>query len=255
MTKWATFLLLIVGLILVDCVGDERSKILLTPDDNPPSSVAVQGETTASNSLVEPTPIAIDAPQIIVKTDSGLYKQGETIVVAIENNISNPIHFLEICSLHLCFESGEEWICVERECDGPMTILKPGSQLEILQEARSIDLPASTDIRSRYKLDYQIVTEDPFFFAHSNEFVIQSGGMNCKQAKQIALEHAQSSPHWNNIDANRATVRWQVENQTCMVDFAWQGAEQIRTGLWSEGYFVIVGAKSGRVVEDNAYER
>ena len=136
-----------------------------------------------------------------------------------------------------------------------MTILKPGSQLEILQEARSIDLPASTDIRSCYKLDYQIVTEDPFYFAHSNEFVIQSGGKNCKQAKQIALVHAQSSPYWNNIDANRATVRWQVENQTCMVDFAWQDAEQIRTGLWSEGYFVIVGAKSGRVVEENAYER
>jgi hypothetical protein len=255
MTERATLLHLLVGLILVACVGDERGKMLLTPDDNPPSTVAVQGELTALNSLIEPTPTAIDAPQIFVKTDSGLYKQGESIVVTIENNMSKPIHFLEICSLHLCFESGEDWICEERECDASMTILEPDSQLEILQEARSIDLPASTDIRSRYKLDYQIVSEDPFYFAHSNEFAIQSGGMNCKQAKQIALEHAQSSPHWNNIDANRATVRWLGENQTCMVDFAWQGAEQIRTGLWSEGYFVIVGARSGRVVEDNAYER
>jgi len=136
-----------------------------------------------------------------------------------------------------------------------MTVLEPGSHLEILQEAKSIVLAATTDIRSRYKLDYQIVSEDPFYFAHSNEFIVQSAGMNCKQAKQIALEHAQSSLYWNSIDANRATVRWQGENQTCMVDFAWQDAEQIRSGLWTEGYSVIVGARSGQVIEENAYER
>ena len=255
MTNWATFLLLLIGLILVACVGDERSKILLTPDGYTPSSVALQGEPASSNSLADSTPTTIVAPQIIVNTDRGQYKQGESIVVKIENNSPNPIHFLEVCSLHLCFESGEDWICEERECDGPMTVLEPSSHLKILQEVRSIDLSAATDIRSRYKLDYQIVSEDPFYFAHSNEFIVQSAGMNCKQTKQIALEHAQSSPYWNSIDANRATVRWQGENQTCMVDFAWQGAEQIQSGLWTEGYFVIVGARSGQVIEANAYER
>lgn len=255
MIKQIPFLLLLVGLTMVACAGGERSKILLTPDANPPSTMAIQEEPPASESRTESTPSTIVAPQINVKTDSELYKQGESIIVTIENNSANPIQFIENCSLNLCFESGENWICEERECDGPVTVLEPGTQLDIMQEAKSISLAAATDIRSRYKLDYQVISEDPFYFGHSNEFTVQSSGMNCKQAKQIALEQAQTSPYWNSIDASRATVQWQDENQTCLVDFAWQGAEQIRAGLWSEGYSVIVVARTGRVIEANAYER
>jgi hypothetical protein len=255
MIKCTTFLILLVGLTLVACVSGERSETLLTPNDSPPSSVAVQGETPALNSLAESTPTNIVAPQIIVETDRGQYRQGESVVVTVENNSNNPIQILAICSLNLCVESGKDWICEERECDGPLTVLEPGSHLEVLQEAKSIGLAAASDTTSRYKLDYQIVSEDPFYFAHSNEFAVQSEGMNCEEARQIALEHAQSSPYWKRIDATRATVRWQGENLTCMVDFSWKSADQIRTGLWTEGYYVILSARSGQVIEANAYER
>ena len=164
------------------------------------------------------------------------------------------IHFVENCSLNICFESGANWICEERECDGPMIVIEPGSRLEILLEAMSI-VPSVADTKSRYKLDYQTVSENPFYFAHSNEFTVQSSGMNCKQAREIALEHAKLSPNWSNLDPTRANVRWQYEDQTCMVDFARKGAEQIRTGLWTEGYYVIVSERSGQVLEANAYER
>ncbi len=253
--RWTTFLLLMVGLALVACTGGEQGKTIPIPGGNLPSSIAIHGEPPASISPAELTASTNFAPQINIKTDRGRYKEGESIIVTIENNASNPIHFGEICSLNLCFEKGEDWICEERECDGPTTALDPGSRLEILQEAKSIDLARESEIRSRYKLDYQIISEDPFYFARSIVFAIQSGGINCKQAKQIALEHARSSPHWNNLDASRAIVRWYGENMTCVVDFAWQGAEQIRTGLWAEGYSVIVSARSGQIIEASPYER
>lgn len=256
MIRWVAFLsFFLIGLMLVACVSGENSEVLLTPDNTLPPSTTVQRESPASISQVESAPATSVAAQIEVKTDSELYREGESIIITIGNNSPNPVIFTENCSLNLCFESGEDWICLERECDGPRAIIEPGSQLEILQEAQSMDPPAKADARSRYKLDYQLVSEEPYFFAHSNEFTVQGGGLNCEQAKRFALEHAQASPYWNDIDASRATVRWQDENQTCMVDFAWQGAEQIRTGLWAEGYFVIVGARFGQVIEANAYER
>lgn len=255
MIKRATSLILVTGLTLIACVGVEQSEMPLNPDTNSSSNIVVQEESPDTNSLAESPPSSTVVPQVIVKTDSKSYRQGESLVVTIENNSSDPIQFTEICSLHLCIESGKDWICEERECDGSTIVIEPESRLEILQEAMLIVPKAKTDVSSRYKLDYQIVSEDPYYFAHSNEFTVRSEGLNCMQAKQVALEDAKSSPYWNSIDLSRATVRWQGENQSCMVDFAWQGAEQIRTGLWSEGYYVLVSARSGQVIEASAYER
>jgi hypothetical protein len=254
MVNRAIFLLFLLGLTLVACASGEPREMFKTPDDLSSTSGPVQTEPPASSSLDESTPTT-DGPQIHVKTDSEIYKEGESIIVTIENNSPNPIHFIENCSLNMCFESGEDWICVERECDGPMIILEPGNRREILQEAQPINPGATIEARSRYKLGYQILSEDPFYFAPSDEFSVQSVGMNCKQAKQIALEQAQTSLYWDNLDTNRATVRWQDENQACVVDFAWQDAEQIRPGLWTKGFYVIVGARFGRVIEANPYER
>lgn len=177
MFKWATFLLFLLGLIMTACTSGKPEDMFKTQDDQIPSSTPVQTEPPDSSLPVEPTPTTVD-PQINVKTDGELYKQAESIIVTIENNSANPIHFMENCSLNMCLESGEDWICEERECDGPMIILEPGSRLEILQEAHSIDPGATTGVRSRFKLGYQILSEDPFYFAHSNEFTVQSAGMD-----------------------------------------------------------------------------
>jgi hypothetical protein len=185
-----------------------------------------------------------------------VYRIGESIVVTIENDSPGPIQFMEVCSPHLCQKSGEDWICEEKECDSSVTVLESGSQLGLYMEATSLVLAKHlADTSLRYKLDYQIVSEDPLHFAHSNEFTVIDEGPDCGQARQIALDHALSSPHSDEIDAGRATVNWQADDQTCVVDFAWQGAEQIRPGLWTEGYYVVVAAKSGRVKETHAYER
>jgi len=75
--------------------------------------------------------------------------------------------------LNICFESGEEWICVERECAGPPVSLEPGAQMELAQEARSFDLEGAGETRSRYKLAYQFAGEEAYYFAYSNEFSVQ----------------------------------------------------------------------------------
>ena len=76
-----------------------------------------------------------------------------------------------------------------------------------------------------------------------------------EKAREIALDHVESSPYLENIDTTRVSIVWQDDTQAYVVDFAWQGAEQIRPGLWTEGYHVVVGARSGVVEEAHAYER
>jgi hypothetical protein len=161
-----------------------------------------------------------------------------------------------LCSLHLCQKTGEDWICVEQECDGPPVELEPGSQMDLVMEAMAaLQGGLSAESYSRYKLDYQLVPEDAIYFSHSEGFTVQSTGLNCGQARRIALEHAQSSPYWTSLDDTRAIVSWRDEDRACVVDFAWQGAGEIRPDLWSEGYIVVISAESGRVKEAYAYER
>jgi len=251
MIKLVTFLILLAGLMLVACVGAVPGNTRSTPNASRTSNAMILKEPTASASKLT----TIIAPRINIKTDRDHYQQGESIVIKIENNSASPIQFMGYCSLNQCYESGADWICEERECDGPMTVLESKSHLELLSEAKAIDLNSTAETNSKYKLDYQILSEDPFYFAHSNEFTVQSTGISCAQARQIAIEQTQSTPYWDSIDLSRVTVKWQGDNQACIVDFARQGAGHIRTGLWAEGYNVVLDAKSGRIIEANAYER
>jgi hypothetical protein len=75
------------------------------------------------------------------------------------------------------------------------------------------------------------------------------------QARRIALVRVRSSPHLEDIDMTRVTIAFGQDTQTYLVDFAWNGAAQIRPGLWAEGYLVVVDARSGIVRETHAYER
>ncbi len=198
----------------------------------------------------------IDSSQAHVITDEEAYREGESIVVTIENRSTGPIQFTLPCGLHLCRRLEGEWVCVEQECDGPSTVLAPGQELALLEEARPLGPERRAGEQAyRYKLDYQAGGEPPFFFAHSNAFTIESGGLGCGQAREVALEHAGSTPFWDRIDANRVTIRWQDAGRVCVVDFSWQEAEEMEPGMWSEGYAVTVGARSGRVQEAHAYER
>jgi hypothetical protein len=216
----------------------------------------VQAPGTPSSNSDEGRSHAGDAPHVNVRTDKKEYRAGESIFVAIENNSTNLIQYMGLCSLHLCQKAGEDWICVEQECDSPPIELKPGSQMDLVMEARAIVQGECRAERcSRYKLDFQVVSEDAIYFSHSEGFTVQSTGLNCGQARRIALEYAQLSPYWTSLDTTRAIVIWRDEDRACIVDFAWQGSGEIRPDLWSEGYCVVIGAKSGRVKEAYAYER
>lgn len=75
------------------------------------------------------------------------------------------------------------------------------------------------------------------------------------QAAAIALNHARSSPYSANIDTARVSTRWREHTRAYVVDFAWEGAGQIRPDLWAEGYLVIVHSGYGHVSAAHAYER
>lgn len=75
------------------------------------------------------------------------------------------------------------------------------------------------------------------------------------KVREIALDHIKSSPYLENIDPTRVSITLQDDMQAYVVDFAWKDAGQIRPGLWAEGYYVVVDAKSGVVEEAHAYER
>ena len=75
------------------------------------------------------------------------------------------------------------------------------------------------------------------------------------QARRIALARARSSPYLGNIDTTRVSIAFQQDTPAYVVDLAWIGADQIRPGVWSEGYLVVVHARWGHVIEAHAYER
>ena len=245
MVRWAVFLFLVAGLTAAGCTGDNGSGLPPMPGDDVPATV--EGKE-------EPPGTAV-VPEIMVETDRDSYVDGESVLVTIANDSAQPIRFVDGCSLNLCYESDGDWICAERECEGPMTAVEPGSFVDIVKEAQASDPSEAADLTSRYKLDYYSAPDIAFHFTHSNVFTVASGGASCKPARQIALEHARESSYWSSIDASKAIVRWLGERRACVVDFAWQGAGQILPGMWSEGYYVIVGARFGRIIEENGYVR
>jgi len=243
MVRWAVFLFLFAGVAAAGCASGDGSQL-------PPGPPAIDGKGGPDGGEAP-----AEASPIKVHTDRDAYRDGESIVVTIENDSSSAARFVLGCGLNLCYQSGEEWICAERECEGPMTVLEPGDYLDTLKEAQFFEPPAGGDVRSRYRLDYYIGPERMFSFTNSNAFTVQRGGRSCREARQIALNHARSSPQWDSIDTSRAIVRWQSDDESCVVDFAWLGADQILPGMWSEGYYVKVGGIFNRVIEANAYVR
>ncbi len=85
--------------------------------------------------------------------------------------------------------------------------------------------------------------------------LITSKRLDSERVREIALDHVKSSPYLKNIDTTRVSITLQDDRQAYVVDFAWKDAGQIRPGLWAEGYYVVVDARSGVVEEAYAYER
>jgi hypothetical protein len=235
MKTLAATLILLAALALAACGWRVPADLRPTPDKQGPSA--------------EPSPV-------VIKTDRDVYRAGETIIGTIENNTTNAIRFMAVCSPQLCQKSGEDWVCVERECDGQVTVLEPRNRAAFILQARRLVLDRTrTDASLRYKLDYQVVSEEPYFFAYSDEFTLSAERTDCEEARQTALDYARASADWDSIDVGRVTVRWRDDDRACVVDFAWQDAEQIQPGLWTSGYEVVIDARPDRVADAYAYER
>jgi hypothetical protein len=79
--------------------------------------------------------------------------------------------------------------------------------------------------------------------------------IDSEKAREIALDHVKSSPYQKDIDLTQVSITFQDDIQAYVVDFAWKDAGQIWPGLWAEGYYVVVDARSGKVKEAYPYER
>lgn len=80
-------------------------------------------------------------------------------------------------------------------------------------------------------------------------------GIEAEEARVIALEHAESDPYYEKLDLTRVTVTYRDDLQAYGVDIAWELADEIQPGLWTSGFYVVVDAGSGDVVESYLYER
>lgn len=81
------------------------------------------------------------------------------------------------------------------------------------------------------------------------------GGIEPREAREIALNHMRSSPHLENLDMTRVSVTYRDDLLAYVVDTSWKGADEIQPDLWTAGYYVVVDARSGDVTESYAYER
>jgi hypothetical protein len=87
-----------------------------------------------------------------------------------------------------------------------------------------------------------------------------SGVVDSGDAVEIARDNLQSSacettPHLEDVDTTRVAVTYREDLRAYVVDFALQGAGEIRPGLWAAGCCVVVDERSGEVREAYAYER
>ena len=80
-------------------------------------------------------------------------------------------------------------------------------------------------------------------------------GIEAEEARVIALEHAESNPYYEKLDLARISVAYREDLQAYGVDISWEIADEIQPGLWTSGFYVVVDARSGDVVESYLYER
>ncbi len=133
--------------------------------------------------------------EVVVKTDKGRYKLGDTITVSITNNLNEPVYFEGLCSINNCEQFQGEWRCEQLECDAPEEILSSDQTKEY--RIKVLGLLAGN---MRYKLDYRTAILEKSRSTYSNDFFVanpRKGGLfkgkpPAKTAKKSSL--TKSSP-------------------------------------------------------------
>jgi hypothetical protein len=118
-----------------------------------------------------PPTVPADDLGVTLSTDKGTYAEGEDVLLRIENGLDRPIYYLDRCSIHLCQQVEDDWVCEMKECFAETIAMKAGGYGELV-------FPGSlTGTTLKYRLDYATTEEDGTHIAgsvDSNEFTIGS---------------------------------------------------------------------------------
>jgi hypothetical protein len=86
------------------------------------------------------------------------------------------------------------------------------------------------------------------------------GAIDSGDAVEIARDGLQrracgATLQLHDVDSTRVSVTYREDLRAYVVDFALQGAGEIRPSLWAAGCYVVVDERSRQVREAYAYER
>lgn len=109
--------------------------------------------------------------QVTIRTDKEVYGAGEDVLLTIENGLDSPIVYYSGCSIHLCQQVEDDWLCEMKECHAETIELEAGSSVVMVFPGRVIGT------RLKYRLEYS-TSEGNLYTLDSNEFTIgQASGL------------------------------------------------------------------------------
>ena len=156
-----------------DCLGLEWELYDRTAADGPRKTLCIGiVRSRACYAYIGGPRVACDRdPQVTLRTDKQAYALGQEITVTIENHLSSPISYNDLCSLGFCQYLDGSWVCQMKECYHPAVVLQAGRSTQTRFVAKGEVGP-----RQRFQFYYQISPAGTPYTAHSNEFRTEPKG-------------------------------------------------------------------------------
>ena len=153
-----------------ECLGREWLLYDRTPSDGQIKSLCfgIITATVCHQYIDGPVEECDFRTKVTLSTDKEMYAVGENIKLTLTNNLSSPIRYYDICSLHLCQYQSDEWYCETQECHAATIVLEAGSAIELTDLAITL-----VGTRLKYRFEYQTFNNDTLYTIESNEFTIQ----------------------------------------------------------------------------------
>ncbi|MCA9402591.1 MAG: hypothetical protein KC897_02310 [Candidatus Omnitrophica bacterium] len=108
---------------------------------------------------------------ISVETDKPQYTTGDSVVVTVRNELTEPVYYLGMCSLSDCLQVNGDWECEDSLCDAPQQVLLAGEEMTF--RIRVIGLIVGD---MKYRFEYKTAIRERVQQAYSNSFFIISTG-------------------------------------------------------------------------------
>ena len=108
---------------------------------------------------------------ITVETDKPQYTTGDSVVVTVRNELTEPVYYLGMCSLSDCLQVNGDWECEDSLCDAPQQVLLAGEEMTF--RIRVIGLIVGD---MKYRFEYKTAIRERVQQVYSNSFFIISTG-------------------------------------------------------------------------------